>query len=83
MPKPTGRHRSGDQPSDSKGRTIPGRTRDRARGADEDHGAPHEVTGRRAAKRIRTGSFRVGILGGIHNDRGSNAPEWRDRIRGA
>ena len=52
-------------------------------GRSGDHGTPQEVTGRRAERRIRNGSFRIGPFGGIHNDRGSNAPEWRDRIRGA
>ena len=73
------KHRSSDQPSDKYGRTIPGRARDRATGADEDHGAPHEVSGERADRRAgREQIVRVGLFGGTKVYRGR---ELRGRLR--
>lgn len=48
----------------------------------EDHGAPQEATGRRADRRAnRTGTFRVGIMGGITTSREARATDWNKRIR--
>lgn len=61
---------------------------DNGRGGDlahrEDHGAPQEATGRRAARRAdRSGTFRVGILGGVTTSREGRARDWNERIRNA
>lgn len=79
------KHRSGDTPSDRRGRTLPGRARDRARGADEDHGTPHEAGGRRADRRAtRTQTVRVGLFGGVSTSRHDRdipdiSTRWRRR----
>lgn len=79
MPK----HRSGDQPSDRRGRTWPGRARDRVAGdGTDDRGQPEAVTGRRANRRAtRTQVIRYGPFGGVRSSREAGARDIADRWR--
>ena len=80
----TGRHRSGDTPSDDRGRTFWGRARDRVTGdGTDDRGNPEAISGRRADRRARrTQTVRYGLLGGVReSDRERKARDLRDRWR--
>jgi hypothetical protein len=76
-------HRSGDQPSDRRGRTWPGRIRDRLAGdGTDDRGTPEAVGGRRGARRAtKAQTIRYGPLGGVRSSREAGARDIADRWR--
>jgi hypothetical protein len=78
-----GRHQSGDQPSDRRGRTWTGRIVDRLAGdGTDDRGTPEAVGGRRGARRAtKAQTIRYGPLGGVRSSREAGARDIADRWR--